>query len=72
VTNDELIAAWRRKLPNVEPTDRELSAFALGIEAAVEVTDEMVETALEAWDQREPGADASAMRAALRAAMGAR
>ncbi|MCA3177600.1 MAG: hypothetical protein O9345_16230 [Burkholderiaceae bacterium] len=32
MTNDELIAAWRRKLPNVEPTERELSAFALGVE----------------------------------------
>lgn len=32
MTNDELLAAWKRKLPNVEPTDRELSAFALGVE----------------------------------------
>ena len=32
MTNDELIAAWRRKLPNVEPTERDLSAFALGVE----------------------------------------
>ena len=29
MTNDELLAAWKRKLPGVEPTDRELSAFAL-------------------------------------------
>ncbi len=32
MTNEELIAAWRRKLPNVEPTGRDLSAFALGVE----------------------------------------
>ena len=32
MTNDELLAAWKRKLPNVEPTDRELTAFALGVE----------------------------------------
>jgi hypothetical protein len=34
MTNDQLIAAWKRKLPNVEPTDRELTAFALGVEVA--------------------------------------
>ena len=32
MTKDELLAAWKRKLPNVEPTDRELTAFALGVE----------------------------------------
>lgn len=32
MTNDELLAAWKRKVPNVAPTDRELSAFALGVE----------------------------------------
>lgn len=32
MTNDELLAAWERKLPGVAPTDRELSAFALGVE----------------------------------------
>jgi len=32
VTNDQLLAAWKRKLPNVEPTDQELTAFALGVE----------------------------------------
>ena len=32
MTNDELLAAWKRKLPTVEPTDREMSAFALGVE----------------------------------------
>ena len=32
MTNDELLAAWKRKLPTVEPTDRELTAFALGVE----------------------------------------
>jgi hypothetical protein len=34
MTNDQLLAAWRRKLPSVEPTDRELTAFALGVEVA--------------------------------------
>jgi hypothetical protein len=34
MTNDQLIAAWKRKLPVVEPTDRELTAFALGVEVA--------------------------------------
>ena len=32
MTNDQLLAAWKRKLPGVEPTDRELRAFALGVE----------------------------------------
>jgi hypothetical protein len=32
LTNDELRAAFTRKLPNVEPSDRDLSVFALGIE----------------------------------------
>ena len=32
MSNDELLAAWKRKLPSVEPTDRELTAFALGVE----------------------------------------
>ena len=30
--NDELREAWARKLPGVEPTDRDLTAFALGVE----------------------------------------
>jgi hypothetical protein len=30
--NEVLRAAWDKKLPGVEPTDRELSAFALGVE----------------------------------------
>ena len=34
MTNDQLIAAWKRKLPGVEPTDREMTAFALGVEVA--------------------------------------
>lgn len=34
MTNDQLIAAWKRKLPDVDPTDRELTAFALGVEVA--------------------------------------
>ena len=32
MSNDQLLAAWKRKLPGVEPTDREMSAFALGVE----------------------------------------
>ena len=32
LTNAELLAAWQSKLPDTPPTDRELSAFALGIE----------------------------------------
>lgn len=32
LTNEQLRAAWARKLPGVEPNDRELSAFALGVE----------------------------------------
>lgn len=30
--NGRLLAEWRRKLPGVEPTDRDLTAFALGAE----------------------------------------
>ena len=29
---DELLAAWKRRLPNTEPTDNHLSCFAIGIE----------------------------------------
>jgi hypothetical protein len=32
MTNEELLAAWYKKLPNVVPLDDQLSAFALGIE----------------------------------------
>jgi len=32
MTNEKLLAAWKRKLPNVEPTNQELTAFALGVE----------------------------------------
>ena len=32
MTNDELRAAWYKKLPGVVPKDLELSAFALGVE----------------------------------------
>ena len=32
MTNDELLAAWKQKLPGIEPTDRELTSFALGVE----------------------------------------
>jgi len=34
MTNDQILAAWKRKLPGIDPTDRELTAFALGIEVA--------------------------------------
>lgn len=34
--NDELREAWDRKLPGVQPTDRELTAFALGVEVGDE------------------------------------
>lgn len=39
MTNDELIAAWRSKLPAIEPTDRDLSAFALGVEVGADALD---------------------------------
>lgn len=32
LSNAKLLAAFKSKLPNVEPTDRDLSIFALGIE----------------------------------------
>jgi hypothetical protein len=32
MSNAELFDAWRKKLPGVIPTDRDLSAFAVGIE----------------------------------------
>jgi hypothetical protein len=32
MSNAELLAAWKQKLPGVEPTDRELTSFALGVE----------------------------------------
>lgn len=32
MSNAELLGAWMKKLPGVEPSDRELSAFALGVE----------------------------------------
>jgi len=36
LSNDELRRAWSAKLPNVIPTDEQLTAFALGIEAAAQ------------------------------------
>jgi hypothetical protein len=36
LSNDELRRAWSAKLPNVMPTDEQLTAFALGIEAAAQ------------------------------------
>ena len=32
MNNAELLAAWMKKLPGVEPSERELSAFAVGVE----------------------------------------
>ena len=32
MTTDELLAAWKRRLPNTEPTDNQLSCFAIGVE----------------------------------------
>lgn len=32
LTNEQLRAAWSRALPGVQPTDRDLTAFALGVE----------------------------------------
>lgn len=32
MTNDELMAAWKKKLPGVDPTDEQMTAFALGVE----------------------------------------
>lgn len=37
LTNAELLAAWTRKLPGVEPSDRDLTAFALGVEVGREI-----------------------------------
>jgi hypothetical protein len=37
MSNEELQEAWRRKLPGVKPSDRELTAFALGVEVGSEV-----------------------------------
>jgi hypothetical protein len=44
MTNEKLLAMWKQKLPNVEPTNQELTAFALGVEvgAAVEGPSEAV------------------------------
>ena len=32
MTNEKLLTLWKQKLPNVEPTNQELTAFALGVE----------------------------------------
>lgn len=34
--NDELLRAWRRKVLGVEPSQKEMTAFALGVEAGAE------------------------------------
>ena len=36
MSNAELMFAWARKLPGVEPNDRELSTFAVGVEVGFE------------------------------------
>lgn len=36
MSNDDLIAAWMRKLPGRTPQGQELSAFALGVEVGAE------------------------------------
>lgn len=36
MNNAELLAAWMKKLPGVEPSERELSAFAVGVEVGFE------------------------------------
>jgi len=38
LTNAQLAEAWEKKLPGVTPTDRELSAFAIGIEVGETLT----------------------------------
>lgn len=47
LTNDELLREWSFRLPGVTPTDRELSAFAIGIETGYKVV----------WMQRPPLTD---------------
>jgi len=37
LTNAELLTAWRQKLPRVEPSERDLTAFALGVEVGREM-----------------------------------
>ena len=37
LTNAELTDAWCKKLPGVYPTERDLTAFALGVEAGREI-----------------------------------
>lgn len=36
LNNAELLAAWMRKLPRVEPSERDLTAFAVGVEVGFE------------------------------------
>lgn len=37
LTNADLTDAWRKKLPGVAPTERDLTAFALGVEVGREL-----------------------------------
>jgi hypothetical protein len=32
LNNAELLSAWMKKLPGVEPTEKQLTAFAIGVE----------------------------------------
>jgi hypothetical protein len=37
LNNAELLTAWMRKLPRVEPSERDLAAFAVGVEVGREI-----------------------------------
>ena len=50
LSNDELRRAWSAKLPNVIPTDEQLTAFALGIEAAAQPSQAPVVQAVQAGE----------------------
>ena len=54
LSNDELRRAWSAKLPNVIPTDEQLTAFALGIEAAAQPSQAPVVQAVQVGPERTP------------------
>lgn len=61
LSNDQLRRAWSAKLPNVIPTDEQLTAFALGIEAAAQPSQAPVVQAVQAreypplpWGNQQP------------------
>jgi hypothetical protein len=37
LTNADLLTEWKRKLPGVEPSERDLTAFAIGVEVGRDV-----------------------------------